>query len=388
LKNTGINQEQKKNFLYSGQNVNSGNRWNMEAVFRAECLRIFPVNSNQLSALFRWETAGIHQKNLEIFRPEYCFHVPAISGDLLNLSGKIRLFSEAEIIDLDILFFFRDISSIPISLEKLPDNLDSLSDFHLLNISTLAILTNAYEDMNPYYNSYRDTLINLKDNYSFIENHIYILLKTICNYWNFLTCLNDLSIEIKQALTNRISALFDCFLQLNCTNLLINTNETGIFYFQEVLDNMKENFSFLQPILHQSDVKTYLNNHFLHASSYIHDILLNWIAIRMINITKTDCEDTEDLFPLKIYQESTKVCLHASINSINLIQNSDEFIDNRIIFTSNSNEPELLIYMINNTKKDLIMLICGIILSICGFILTYFLKNLLPIILNKEEEKF
>jgi hypothetical protein len=285
-----------------------------------------------------------------------------------------------------ILFFFRDISSTPITLEKFSDNLDSLSDFRLLNISTLAILTNAYEDMNPYYNSYHDTLLNIKDDYPSIENHIYSLLKTICNYWNLPTCLNDLSIEIKQALTDRIYALFDCFLQSNCTNLIVQTNETGVFYFKEVLDNMKENFSFLQPILHQSDVKTYINNHFLDASSYIHDILLNWIAIRTISTTKTACEQTEDSFHFKIYQESTETCLHVSVSSVNLIRNTNEFIDNRIIFISNSDEPELLIYMINNTKRDLIMLICGIILFICGFILTYFLKNLLPIILNKEEE--
>jgi len=240
--------------------------------------------------------------------------------------------------------------------------------------------------MNPYYNSYHDTLKNIKIDYLSLENHIYSLLKTICNYWNFSICSNDLSIEIKENLMDRIHALFDCFLQSNCSNLIMKTNETDIFYFKEVLDNMKENFSFLQPILHQSDVKNYINNHFLDASSYIHDILLNWISIRTMNTTKIACDEFEDVFRLKIYQESTKTCLRVSVDAINFIRNTDEFIDNRIIFISNYDQPELLIYMINNTKKDLIMLICGIILFLCGFILTYFIKNLLPIILNQEEE--
>jgi hypothetical protein len=191
---------------------------------------------------------------------------------------------------------------------------------------------------------------------------------------------------MKQALSERIDALFDCFLRSNCSNLITKTNETGEFYFKEVLDNMKENFSFLQPILHQSDVKSYINNHFLDASSYIHDILLNWIAIRTNATSKTACEELEDVYRSKIYQESTETCLHVSINSINLIRNTNEPIDDRIIFASNYDEPELLIYMINNTKRDMIMLICGIVLSICGFMLTYFLIKLLPVISNKTEE--
>lgn len=268
---------------------------------------------------------------------------------------------------------FKDISTISITLQKLSDNLDSFSDFQLLNISTLSILTNSYEEMNPYYNSYHDTLINLKINDSILENHIYSLVKTIGNYWNIPINLSD---ELKQGLNNRIHALFNCFFQFNCSDLIMKTNETGEFYFKEISNSMKENFSFLQTFLHQSDVKNYINNHFLDASSYIHDILLNWIAQRTIDTSKTICEENTDVFYYKIYQESTKICLHVSVNSINLIGNNDEIIDNRIIFTSNFDQPELLIYMINNTKRDLIVLICGIVISICGLILIYILRNL------------
>jgi hypothetical protein len=246
------------------------------------------------------------------------------------------------------------------------------------------MLTNAYEDMNPFYNSYQDTLIHIKD-YSSLETHVYSLLKTICTYLNLLPCVNDLSIEIKHGLANRIEALFDCFLRSNCSNLISDTNETGVFYFKEVLDNMKEQFSFSQPVLHQSDVKNYINGHFLDASSYIHDILLNWIAVRTINTTKIACDEPENVFRWKLYQQSTETCLRVSINSINLIRNTNELIDDRIIFTSNSDQPELLVYMTNNTKRDVLMLICGILLLISGFILTYFLKKLLPILVNKEE---
>jgi hypothetical protein len=247
-------------------------------------------------------------------------------------------------------------------------------------VSTLAILTNAYENMNPFFNSYRDTLIHIKD-YSSLLNHIYFLLKTICNYFNLTSCINDLSNELKLALSNRIDALFDCFLRSNCSNLISETNETGVFYFHEVSNKMNEQFSFLQPILHQSDVKTYIDKHFLDASSYIHDILLNWIAIRTIGSTKKECNEIEDTSQSYFYQESTETCLRVSISSINLIRNTNEPIDDRIIFTSNYDEPELLVYMTVETKRDIIMLICGIVLSICGFILTYFLKNLLPVIL-------
>ncbi|CAF4010934.1 unnamed protein product, partial [Rotaria sp. Silwood1] len=112
---------------------------------------------------------------------------------------------------------------------------------------------------------------------------------------------------------------------------------------------MKEKFSFLQPVLHQSDVKKYINNHFFDASSYIHDILLNWIAIRTTNISETQCNEIGDIFQYKIYQKSTETCLYGSVNSINLIRNIDELIDDRIIFTSNYDEPELLVYMIDET---------------------------------------
>ncbi|CAF5015935.1 unnamed protein product, partial [Rotaria sp. Silwood1] len=279
---------------------------------------------------------------------------------------------------------FKEVSSTSITFEQISNRLNSLNDFRLLNISTLAILTNAYENMNPFYNSYQDTLIHIKD-YSSIEYHIYILLKTICSYFNLLICVNELSIDIKQILNDRIQALFDCFLRSNCSNLILKTNETSIFYFKEILNNMKEKFSFLQPVLHQSDVKKYINNHFFDASSYIHDILLNWIAIRTTNISEILCNEIGDIFQYKIYQKSTETCLYGSVNSINLIRNIDELIDDRIIFTSNYDEPELLVYMIDETKKDIIMLICGIILFICGFILTYFLKNLLSVIVNNED---
>lgn len=279
---------------------------------------------------------------------------------------------------------FKNISTMPITLQQFPDHFDSLSDFQSLNITTLAILTNSYENMNSYYNSYHDTLNNSKLDYSSIENHIYSLIKTLGNYWNIPL---DITSEIKQNLNRQIHALFDCFFQFNCTDLISKTFEIEEFYFQEITNNMKENFSFLQPFLHQSDVKNYINSHFLDASSYIHDILLNWIAKRTTRLTKTECEQHIDIYSRKIYQPSTQTCLHVSINSLNLIRRTDEFLDNRLIFVSNYDEPELLIYIQNNTKKDLIILLCGLILSISGFILIYFIKNLISIIFNTDEDK-
>ena len=282
-------------------------------------------------------------------------------------------------------FFCRTVSP-SIILQKFTDPFDSLSDFGRLNLNAIAMITNAYENMNPFYNSYRDDLQNIPPTYSSIENHIYSLVKAICTYLKLSPCMSDPSLELKQTLTDRIEALFDCFLRLNCSNLISKTNETGEFYFKEVSDQMNENFSFLQPILHPSDVKKYINNHFLDASSYIHDVLLNWMAVRTTNTSENACEQTEDHFRSRFYQESTATCFRVSINSINLIRNTDEQIDDRIIFVSNSDEPELLIYMINTTQRELMILIYGIILSICGLFLTYFLKHLLPMIGNKEDE--
>lgn len=242
--------------------------------------------------------------------------------------------------------------------------------------------------MNPFYNSYRDDLQNIPTSYSSIEKHIYSLVKTICTYLKLPTCAADLPLELRQTLTNRIEALFDCFLRLNCSNLISKTNETGEFYFKEVSDQMNENYSFLQPILHQSDVKKYINNHFLDASSYIHDVLLNWIAVRTTNTNANACEQIEDQVRSRFFQESTSTCFRVSIDSINLIRNTDDLIDDRIIFVSNSDEPELLIYMINTAQRELIILIYGIILSICGLFLTYFLKHLLPMIDTKEQDEF
>ncbi|UJR31342.1 hypothetical protein I4U23_018837 [Adineta vaga] len=255
-------------------------------------------------------------------------------------------------------------SSSSITLKHITPLPNSLSDFHSLNV-------NIFTDVSKF---------------SAIENHLYALLKTICDYLNLSKCVNELSFEMKQALSDRIHALFNCFLHSNCSNIISETNETGVFYFKEVSNQMKESFSFLQPNLHQSEVKSYLNSHFFDASSYIHDILLNWIATRTMSTTKTACHEQENVYRSKIYQESTETCLRVSINSINLIRNNDESIDNRVIFTSNYDQPELLIYMTSNTTKDIIMLICGILLSLCGFFLTYFLKLLLPIMLSREEE--
>ncbi|CAF1016251.1 unnamed protein product [Adineta ricciae] len=277
---------------------------------------------------------------------------------------------------------FKDASS-SVTLKQLPSHPDSLADFQPLNLSSMAILTDAYENMNPYYNSYRDTLAHLAS-FSFIEPHIYALLKAICDYFKLSNCPTELSTEMKQGLSDRIQALVNCFLQSNCSNLIRQTAETGDFYFKEVSDQMKESFSFLQPNLHESEVKSYLNTHFLDASSYIHDILLNWIAIRTTNTTKLACEEPEDNYRWKIYQESTETCLRASINSINLIRHTNDQIDERVIFTSNYDPPELLVYMTSDTIRDIIMLVCGLTLSLCGFLLMYFLKQLLPPMLNRE----
>jgi hypothetical protein len=53
---------------------NTGNRWNMEAVFRPEIVRIFPVDSCQLSVLSGRNRPEIIGKNSKIFRPEYYLH--------------------------------------------------------------------------------------------------------------------------------------------------------------------------------------------------------------------------------------------------------------------------------------------------------------------------
>jgi hypothetical protein len=49
----------------------TGNRWNMEAVFRTEIVGIFSVGFLSTSCAFRQERAGNHRKK---FWPEYCFH--------------------------------------------------------------------------------------------------------------------------------------------------------------------------------------------------------------------------------------------------------------------------------------------------------------------------
>ncbi len=49
----------------------TGNRWNMEAVFRPELVRFFSGGFLSTSCAFRQETIGKNPKN---FRSEYCFH--------------------------------------------------------------------------------------------------------------------------------------------------------------------------------------------------------------------------------------------------------------------------------------------------------------------------
>ena len=113
--------------------------------------------------------------------------------------------------------------------------------------------------MNPFYNSYQDTLLHHKD-YSSLENHISTLLKAICSYLNIPVCINDLSMKMTQALDDQIHALFDCFLRSNCSNLISQTNETNKFQFSEVVNNMQEKFSFLQRKNYEKMKKWHLFN--------------------------------------------------------------------------------------------------------------------------------
>lgn len=237
------------------------------------------------------------------------------------------------------------------------------------------MLTNAHEKMNPFYNSYRDTFDHLNNETSVLD-HIYLILQVICDYVHFGPCLHG---SMKEQLSDRIQALFDCFLRSNCSRLVAETDE---WYFNEVSDGMRRNFSFLQPILHPSDVKAYLQEHFLDASSYIHDILLNWIAERTKNTTQAACDALDDVVPSRIYQSATKTCLRVSINSINLLRNHNADIDDRFLFVSNHDEPEFLVYMTADTKRDYVMLICGLVLCLCGLASTYFLVHLLPLLLT------
>jgi hypothetical protein len=57
--------------------VPAENHWNMEAIFLPEIFRWVPVN-------FLCFPAGTGRKSSENFRPEYCFHVSAISGVFLR----------------------------------------------------------------------------------------------------------------------------------------------------------------------------------------------------------------------------------------------------------------------------------------------------------------
>jgi hypothetical protein len=66
---------------------NTGNRWNMEAVFRPEIVRIFSGGFLSTSCAFRQEPAGNHRKKSEnfpsgILLPEnhWNYPEPAVSG--------------------------------------------------------------------------------------------------------------------------------------------------------------------------------------------------------------------------------------------------------------------------------------------------------------------
>jgi hypothetical protein len=63
---------------------NTGNSWNMEAVFRPEIFQIFSENFRSVSDGKHRKLAEIHRKNPDNFRPEYYFHVLAISGVFLQ----------------------------------------------------------------------------------------------------------------------------------------------------------------------------------------------------------------------------------------------------------------------------------------------------------------
>jgi hypothetical protein len=62
----------------------------MEAVFRPEIFRIFPVDSYQLPVLSDRNRPEIIGKNPKNFRPEYCFH--KITGITRNRPFPAGLF--------------------------------------------------------------------------------------------------------------------------------------------------------------------------------------------------------------------------------------------------------------------------------------------------------
>ncbi len=53
---------------------NTGNHWNVEAVFRPKTDQIFTSGFLPTSRTFQQEPAGNHGKRSENFRSEYCFH--------------------------------------------------------------------------------------------------------------------------------------------------------------------------------------------------------------------------------------------------------------------------------------------------------------------------
>jgi hypothetical protein len=62
---------------------NIENRWNMKVVFRPENFRIFPMICGRLLPKRTGSWPEVTGKNSEIFRSEYCIHVPAIFGVFL-----------------------------------------------------------------------------------------------------------------------------------------------------------------------------------------------------------------------------------------------------------------------------------------------------------------
>jgi hypothetical protein len=85
---------------------NTGNRWNMEAVFRPEIVRIFSGGFLSNSCAFRQEPAGNHQKKSENFpagillpQNHRNYLEPVVSGPAcstweISINNLSRLFSQ------------------------------------------------------------------------------------------------------------------------------------------------------------------------------------------------------------------------------------------------------------------------------------------------------
>lgn len=195
------------------------------------------------------------------------------------------------------------------------DDLRVFKHFRSQHKTQTLMFMNIYSKFDQYFNSFQDTIDHFTVDIDILVDHVDFLYRIILDHLNLTFASMNFN---RRELFQQVERFID------------------LFWYEKI---QIEKYSFLQPMGYRS---------VLDLSSFLHQIL--------INMTNT---------------ESKSVYVKSEVFD-------DLPTNEELLFVSNDDKPELLVYFTSNTKRDLIIIISGLILTVCGSLLLLFLRVFEP----------